>query len=66
MSQIKRSDDGNSSALRYAGWKLILMKQKAATYHVWIESFVPLCVPLIENLCRNPYERETITSSKYL
>jgi hypothetical protein len=27
--------------------------------------FVPLRAPLIENLCRDPYERATITSNTY-
>ena len=31
----------------------------------WMEPFVPLRVPLIENLRRDPYERATITSNTY-
>ena len=60
------SDDGDLTALRYADWKLIFMEQKAqGTFRVWMEPFVPLRVPLIENLRRDPYERAEITSNSY-
>jgi arylsulfatase A-like enzyme len=60
------SDDGDLTALRYADWKLIFMEQKAqGTFRVWMEPFVALRVPLIENLRRDPYERATITSNSY-
>jgi len=60
------SDDGDLTALRYEDWKLIFMEQKAmGTFRVWMEPFVPLRVPLIENLRRDPYERASITSNTY-
>jgi arylsulfatase len=60
------SDDGDLTALRYDDWKLIFMEQKTAgTFRVWMEPFVPLRVPLIENLRRDPYERAEITSNTY-
>ena len=60
------SDDGDLTALRYDAWKLIFMEQRATgTFRVWMEPFVPLRVPLIENLRRDPYERATITSNTY-
>lgn len=60
------SDDGDLTALRYDDWKLIFMEQKAeGTFRVWMEPFVPLRVPLIENLRRDPYERASITSNTY-
>jgi arylsulfatase A-like enzyme len=60
------SDDGDLTALRYDDWKMIFMEQKATgTFRVWMEPFVPLRVPLIENLRRDPYERATITSNTY-
>jgi arylsulfatase len=60
------SDDGDLTALRYADWKLIFMEQKAqGTFRVWMEPFVPLRVPLIFNLRRDPYERASITSNTY-
>jgi arylsulfatase len=60
------SDDGDLTALRYDDWKMIFMEQKSeGTFRVWMEPFVPLRVPLILNLRRDPYERATITSNTY-
>jgi arylsulfatase len=60
------SDDGDLTALRYDDWKLIFMEQKAVgTLRVWMEPFVPLRVPLIFNLRRDPYERANLTSNTY-
>jgi arylsulfatase len=60
------SDDGDLTALRYQDWKIIFMEQKAqGTFRVWMEPFVPLRVPLIFNLRRDPYERASITSNTY-
>ena len=60
------SDDGDLTALRYEDWKLIFMEQKTVgTFRVWMEPFVPLRVPLIENLRRDPYERAEMTSNTY-
>jgi arylsulfatase len=42
------------------------MEQRAqGTFRVWMEPFVPLRVPLIFNLRRDPYERASITSNTY-
>jgi len=60
------SDDGDLTALRYQDWKLIFMEQRAeATFQAWIEPFVPLRIPYIENLRRDPYERALVTSNTY-
>jgi len=60
------SDDGDLTALRYDDWKLIFMEQRAeGTLRVWAEPFVPLRVPLIFNLRRDPFERAQITSNTY-
>jgi arylsulfatase len=60
------SDDGDLTALRYNDWKLIFMEQKTAGgFRVWMEPFVPLRVPLMFNLRRDPYERAEITSNTY-
>jgi arylsulfatase len=60
------SDDGDLTALRYGDWKLIFMEQKATgTFRVWMEPFVPLRVPLMFNLRRDPYERAELTSNTY-
>jgi len=60
------SDDGDLTALRYADWKLIFMEQRVeGTLQAWAEPFVPLRVPLIFNLRRDPYERSQTTSNTY-
>jgi len=60
------SDDGDLTALRYNDWKLIFMEQQTVgTFRVWMEPFVPLRLPLIFNLRRDPYERAEITSNTY-
>ncbi|MBE9567514.1 MAG: arylsulfatase [Proteobacteria bacterium] len=60
------SDDGDLTALRYEDWKLIFMEQRVeATFQAWMEPFVPLRLPLILNLRRDPYERGPITSNTY-
>jgi arylsulfatase len=60
------SDDGDLTALRYDDWKLIFMEQKVeGTLRLWMEPFVPLRIPLIFNLRRDPYERASITSNTY-
>ncbi|MDF7826116.1 arylsulfatase [Pontiellaceae bacterium B12227] len=60
------SDDGDLTALRYKAWKMVFMEQQTVgTFRVWMEPFVPLRVPLIMNLRRDPYERGPITSNTY-
>ena len=60
------SDDGDLTALRYDAWKLIFMEQQTeGGFRVWMEPFVPLRIPLILNLRRDPYERAPITSNTY-
>jgi arylsulfatase len=60
------SDDGDLTALRYEDWKLIFMEQRVeATLQAWMEPFVPLRIPLILNLRRDPYERGPVTSNTY-
>ena len=60
------SDDGDLTALRYNDWKLIFMEQRVeATLQAWSEPFIPLRIPLIFNLRRDPYERSQITSNTY-
>ncbi len=60
------SDDGDLTALRYGDWKAIFMEQRVeGTLQAWAEPFVPLRVPLIFNLRRDPYERAQLTSNTY-
>ena len=60
------TDGGELSALRYDDWKLIFMEQRTVgTMEVWADPFVPLRVPLIFHLRRDPYERAQVTSNTY-
>jgi arylsulfatase A-like enzyme len=60
------TDDGDLASLRYRDWKLVFLEQRAVgTFRTWSEPFVPLRVPLIFNLRRDPYERAQITSNTY-
>ena len=60
------SDDGDLTALRYRDWKLIFAEQRATgTLQVWAEPFVPLRLPKIFNLRRDPYELADRTSNVY-
>jgi arylsulfatase len=60
------SDDGDLTALRYGDWKVLFMEQPVAgTLRVWQQPFVPMRVPFVFNLRRDPYERATITSNSY-
>jgi len=60
------SDDGDLTALRYNDWKLVFMEQRVqGTLKIWSEPFVPLRLPLIFNLKRDPYERAQMTSNTY-
>ncbi|MHC4903729.1 MAG: arylsulfatase [Planctomycetota bacterium] len=57
---------GDLTALRYQDWKLIFLEQRVeATFQAWAEPFVPLRVPLIFHLRRDPYERSQVTSNTY-
>ncbi len=60
------SDDGDLTALRYNDWKVVFMEQRVeATFQAWAEPFVPLRVPLLFNLRRDPFERAQKTSNTY-
>ena len=60
------SDDGDLTALRYNDWKAIFMEQRSeAGLRAWMDPFVPLRIPLIINLRRDPFERGPITSNTY-
>ena len=60
------SDDGDLTALRYQDWKIVFLEQRVeATLQAWAEPFVPLRVPLIFNLRRDPFERAQKTSNTY-
>jgi arylsulfatase len=42
-----------------------MVQKSPGTLNVWQEPFVPMRVPYIYNLRRDPYERATITSNSY-
>ena len=52
-------DDGHRLvAVRYEDWKVVFMEQRAhKTMELWAEPFVPLRVPKIFHLRRDPFER---------
>ena len=51
------TDDGDLSALRFDGWKIIFLEQRAEGFKVWSEPYVKLRKPLIENLLMDPFEK---------
>ena len=51
------TDDGSLSALRYGDWKLVFSEQRAHGFEVWQEPLVPLRLPKLFNLRRDPFER---------
>ena len=59
------SDDGELVAVRYEDWKCVFMEQRARTLMLWAEPFVPLRVPKIFNLRRDPFERADENSNTY-
>ena len=59
------NDDGQLVALRYGDWKLVFLEQRAKTLACWSEPFVPLRVPKIFNLRRDPFERADENSNTY-
>lgn len=60
------TDDGALSALRFNDWKLIFLEQRVEeTLQIWAEPFVPLRVPLVIHLRRDPLERGMKTSNTY-
>ena len=51
------TDDGSVSALRYDDWKINFTVQNAHGYDVWSQPYVPLRLPMIQNLRMDPLER---------
>jgi arylsulfatase len=58
-------DDGQLVAVRYKDWKVVFLEQRAKTLKLWAEPFVPLRVPKIFNLRRDPFERADENSNTY-
>jgi arylsulfatase len=59
------NDDGQVTAIRINDWKIVFMEQRAKGMMVWSEPFVPLRLPKIFNLRRDPFERADESSNTY-
>ncbi len=59
------SDDGLIVAIRQGDWKAVFHEQRAKTLQLWAEPFVPLRVPKLFNLRRDPFERADENSNSY-
>jgi len=59
------SDDGDVLAVRFGDWKTVLMEQRAKQLMCWAEPFVPLRMPKMFNLRRDPFERADENSNTY-
>jgi arylsulfatase len=59
------NDDGQCVAIRYNDWKLVFMEQRAKQMACWSEPFVPLRLPKMFNLRRDPFERADENSNTY-
>jgi len=59
------SDDGQLVGLRYNDWKLVFAEQRAKRFMVWSNPFVPLRIPKLFNLRRDPFERADTDANNY-
>ena len=59
------SDDGMLTSLRLGDWKVVFAEQRAKRFDVWRDPFVPLRIPKLFNLRRDPFERADTDSNAY-
>ncbi|GHD28506.1 arylsulfatase [Halioglobus pacificus] len=59
------SDDGVLTAARVDDWKSVFAEQRASRFDVWREPFVPLRIPKVFHLRRDPFERADTDSNGY-
>ena len=59
------SDDGLLTAARIGDWKLVVAEQRAKKFDVWRDPFVPLRIPKVFHLRRDPFERADTDSNSY-
>jgi arylsulfatase A-like enzyme len=59
------TDDGLLASVRTGDWKVVFAEQRAHRFDVWREPFVPLRIPKVFNLRRDPFERADIDSNAY-
>lgn len=64
-SFIYWSDDGQLTGMRIGDWKVVFAEQRAARFDVWRDPFVPLRIPKLFNLRRDPFERADTDSNAY-
>jgi len=65
QSFIYFNDEGQLPGVRVNDWKVVYMEQRAHYFDVWREEFVPLRIPKLFNLRRDPYERGDTDSNNY-
>jgi arylsulfatase len=59
------NDDGSLVGPRYNQWKIVFAEQRQHGFDVWREPFVPLRLPKLFNLRRDPFERADENSNTY-
>lgn len=59
------SDDGLLTSARVGDWKFVFAEQRAKRFDVWRDPFVPLRIPKIFHLRRDPFERADTDSNSY-
>jgi arylsulfatase len=59
------SDDGLLTATRIGDWKLVFAEQRARRFDVWRDPFVPLRIPKLFHLRRDPLERADTDANSY-
>ncbi|NET44379.1 arylsulfatase [Okeania sp. SIO2B3] len=59
------NDEGQLPGVRLGDWKVVYMEQRAHYFDVWREEFIPLRIPKLFNLRRDPYERGDTDSNNY-
>ena len=59
------SDDGKLISARVDDWKIVYAEQRAKRFQVWREPFIPLRIPKMFHLRRDPFERADTDSNAY-
>jgi len=59
------NDDGQIVAARYDDWKIVFLENRGSQFGVWMEPWVELRIPVIENLRRDPFEKAQHNANVY-
>ncbi len=59
------NDDAQLVAVRIGDWESVFMEQRAKTMQTWAETSLPLRLPKLFNLRRDPFERADENSNTY-